>query len=405
MKKRKKNCSCHLCEDDSHCAKQIKIKFDKFRLYWQRGKLKRFLVNVLIPFVLSLVPGLVFEYLGSSGTFIIHEKDCTGGECLCNQIFQYTISEADQIKTEKIINIILLISVIYVIFQFVAWVRECQEINLRWKNAAAKCAYNDLFEVHRNKNTQFRTAYHRGLKHGMLSFADVPYDVFSQIRKICWEFCNTIGDITKIDKKDLSATFIYRYTYKGKNSKDTEWRWITGKGSKNNIHLDTYVRTQTNVFSYLLKHKDISTYFSNDKKKEDFYKMSYRDISHGCVGSFFAAKVAFSSNKESCCEGIILIRSYGKRFMDDVKEITENEMEHFISDEIFPCYRHLLQTELAMLYFCHQTEPMNSADRETLDKKELEDIIKRNRFRCLETDTQKKWYNYKENNEDNLDEK
>lgn len=91
--------------------------------------------------------------------------------------------------------------------------------------------------------------------------------------------------------------------------------------------------------------------------------------------------------------------------MDDVKEITENEMEHFISDEIFPCYRHLLQTELAMLYFCHQTEPMNSADRETLDKKELEDIIKRNRFRCLETDTQKKWYNYKENNEDNLDEK
>ena len=90
--------------------------------------------------------------------------------------------------------------------------------------------------------------------------------------------------------------------------------------------------------------------------------------------------------------------------MDDVKFLTEDEMEHFICDEIFPCYRHLLQSELAMLYFCHQTET-DDAMKEALDKKSLEDIIKRNRFKCLETTTQKRWYSYKETDEDNSNEK
>lgn len=90
--------------------------------------------------------------------------------------------------------------------------------------------------------------------------------------------------------------------------------------------------------------------------------------------------------------------------MDDIKFLTEDEMKHFVCDEIFPCYRHLLQSELAMLYFCHQSET-DDAMKEVLDKKTLEDIIKHNRFKCLETTAQKRWYSYRETNEDNSNEK
>ena len=99
--------------------------------------------------------------------------------------------------------------------------------------------------------------------------------------------------------------------------------------------------------------------FYNDKekaRKNQQYQMTYKDNSHKQTGSFVVAKIAFSGNDKSLCEGIIMVNSYGHKFLDNIPEYTEEELKHLILDGVFPCYRQLLSNELAMLYFRHQEE-------------------------------------------------
>ena len=235
------------------------------------------------------------------------------------------------------------------------------------------------------------------MKHGMLSDSDIPYNVFSQIRTICWEFCNTISEITHIEKKDLSAAFVYRYTYKGATDRDKSWRWITGKGSKFNTPLTDFTELPGSSFRYLI-HNSISTLFYNDKQdaaNKGQYMFSYRDDSHKRIGSFLAAKVAFSGNDDVCCEGIIMVHSYGHKFLDKIPRATEEEFEKLIFDSIFPCYRHMLQTELAMLYFRHETEDDPSDCEEEKKKKDTpkgEHLVIEDTIYCIKDINKKEWH-------------
>lgn len=302
---------------------------------FKKHQIIKFTVNVIIPF---LVPFIISIVLAIDG---LPKNNGSFDDIPAIVWFLFSMS---------------IIAFVNLLLQLRYWIKECKEADLKWENEAYGYAYNNLFQIHRDKGTQLRTTYHHGLRNGSLT--EIPYDVFIHIRKICWEFCGTVSQITGIPPINISASFIYRYTYDGAGDKDKKWRWVSGKGSKFNIPLNDFVQRAGNVFHYMIN-SEISYILCNDKKlavENNQYTYSYRDNSHDHIGSFLAAKVAFSCNTGSCCEGIIMVNSYGQKFLDNDNIHTEQELSHLILDKIFPCYRHLLQTELGMLYFRHVDE-------------------------------------------------
>lgn len=347
--------------------------------WWKRHAVWMFIVNVALPFLIPIIMALLPFIFNDS-----QESNCKcHGDFVNSMLITWTI-------------ILAALAFINVIFQMILWIKEKKEADIRWENSAARSAYNNMFKILMDKNTRLRGAYHHGLKQGMLTDSDIPYNVFSQIRTICWEFCNTISEITHIEKKDLSAAFIYHYCYDGANKNDQRWRWVTGKGSKFATPLTDFIELPGSSFRYLI-HNPISTLFYNDKKEasdKGQYLFSYRDDSHKRNGSFLAAKVAFSGNDGICCEGIIMVHSYGHKFLDKIPRATEEELKDMIFDSIFPCYRHMLQTELAMLYFRHETEEDPSESEDEKKKKETakdEHIVIEDTIYCIKDINKKEW--------------
>lgn len=314
----------------------------KINRFMKKKQVFRFVVNVIIPFAVPFAISILT---------IIWE-----GNAVSNELRWATI-------------VLSCVASVNLAAQLGIWLKEKKESDLRWERMAAGRAFNNMFEIHKSKSSQLRTAYHNGLKHGMLTDADIPYNIFDQIRKITWEFCNTMSQITDIPTKDLEAAFIYRYAYKDAKGPDGDWRWVVGRGSRFDEKLSDFVNDKTSAFHYIIN-SNIASMFYNDKseaEKEGHYKYSYKDDEYDRVGSFFAAKVAFSGNDQILCEGIIVINSYGKRFLDSIPGYTEKELSHMILDSIFPCFRYMLTTELAMLYFRHQDDEPETTDSKAED--------------------------------------
>lgn len=308
------------------------IRFNK------KKQVVRFIVTVLIPFAVPLILSAV-DFRGDENT--VKFRNMPGP-----------------------VAILLVIATANLVVQLIMWVKEKKESDQRLENEAASYAFNSLFEIHRSKNSQLRNAHHDGLKRGMLTDADIPYNIFDQIRKITWEFGNTVSRITGIPTMNFDSAFIYRYTYPKAGEKDRKWRWVTGKGSKLGTSLNDFAEMTDSTFHYM-GHNNVSTLFYNDKAeahKAQRYLYSDKDYSHDCIGSIVAAKVAFSGNDHSLCEGIVMVNSYGHRFLDNLPECTEDELAKLILENTLPCFRNLLTTELAMLYFHHRDEPSDGED-------------------------------------------
>lgn len=288
--------------------------------WWRKHAVSKFLFNILFPFAIPLVLTLILEW-----------------DDLVKKWIKPDALWEDKIKGIAVL-LMFFIAFLNSIFQFVVWIKDIKEADVRWENEAIMHAFENMFEIHQNKNTFFRSAYHGGLTNGILTDSDVPYDVFDQIRKITWGYCHTISRITNISIQDLSAAFVYHYAYESANEGDRKWRWITGKGSKFSMPLTDFIEESDSTFHYMI-HNSVSTVFYNDKEeamKDKKYQFSYRDHSHNFIGSFVAAKVAFSGNDGKICEGIIMVTSYGTRFLDNDKVHTEDELAHLILDDIFP---------------------------------------------------------------------
>lgn len=348
--------------------------------FFKKNQVIRFVMTVFIPFIVPFVLSILFS--------------------IDQELFADVKSNGTTNPTIITATIILsAIAIINLVIQFIIWCQEKKENDIRWENFAAKQAFNNLHEIFMGKMIQLRSSYHNGLKQGMLTDADVPYSVFDQIRKITWEFCRTISKITDIPTKDLDAAFIYHYRYKNSTDKDQEWRWITGKGTKFSLTLNNFVGNMDSTFHYMINN-NVSTLFYNDKNEaanEQKYQHTYKDHNHKRSGSFVAAKVAFSSNDDTLCEGIIMVNSYGKRFLDNAPGHTEEELMHLILDSIFPCYRQLLSAELAMLYFRHQTDKETKKCQKKKKCKQKPIILPKDlkhhqkAFKCLIATTKKIW--------------
>ncbi len=297
--------------------------------WWKKYRVMKFIVNVFVPFIVPFVLTLILikqeEYENWNTLFVI-------------------------------ILIIWAVVIVNFIFQFKYWKQDRDESLLRWENFASKHAYMGLYRIQKDKKTQYSTSSLEEFKSGTLDDKHIPYDVFEQIRQICLEFSKVIGDITGIPSVHISVSFIYHYT--SKDIKEQEWKWIVGRNSKFNGELEEFINQKDSMYHHMI-HNKIPFIFYNDKKQavdEGIFYYSAKDRLHNNSGSIFASKFGFNNNKENCCEGLLMITTYGEKFVKKGSEYSESEFEQLLLDKIFPCYKNLLQAELGMLYFRHKND-------------------------------------------------
>lgn len=186
----------------------------------------------------------------------------------------------------------------------------------------------------------------------------IPYNVLEYISEICRNFRDTISQITSIPQEHMSVTFIYHYDYNGATEDDRSWRWVVGKEFSTRTALDKFIERETSLYNYLINGEDgkVNSIFCNDKKDlayKGHYYMSPRDKEHNKIGSVFAVKVMFGNNGGNFVEGVLLVSSYGKRFVEKDSKYTEEELRIILFEELYPYYQRLLEAELGMQYLKH----------------------------------------------------
>ena len=273
-------------------------------------------------------------------------------------------------------------AVIDVVLIIWIWKRDLNKrevlLTVKTKGAAYSNAYQ-LCERKRNeiaKKTYYQDDGDVELIH--IPKEHIPYNVHDYIAEICLNFRDTISQITSINQEHMSVTFIYHYDYKGATVEDQNWRWVVGKEYSTRTPLNYFVEREGSLYNYLINGKEgkINSVFSNDKKQlayEGHYYMSARDDDHNKIGSVFAVKVPFGNNAENFVEGILLVSSYGKQFVEKDSEYTENGLKNLIFEELYPYYQRLLETELGVLYLRHEkdkTECKKTCDSDYCCKKD-----------------------------------
>ncbi len=317
----------------------VKNRF-AIKKWWKKYNIKKFLVSVLIPALLSLsmsVAAAVFSDNGDTDNFAMWVE---------SPITWFWIA-------------MCIISAIIFWHQFLDWKKDCQDKEIEWRNMIYSHAYLQLYAALKAKTTALRTSSLH-TKHGKKTKNHNRYDVFNHIRTICDAFREAIADMTDIPMTHIDVSFIYHYTYEDANEGDKEWRWITGKDSNFHTPLNDFVQRKDNLYHHIISSNKTMVYYNdkNDAFNEGNYYFSSKDNLHNHVGSLFAAKFSFSSNADSRCEGIIMITTYGHKFIKDGSEHEPIEFGKIIEHDIFPCYKNLLKTEMAELYFRHKTEKM-----------------------------------------------
>lgn len=79
------------------------------------------------------------------------------------------------------------------------------------------------------------------------------------------------------------------------------------------------------------------------------YYIGTRDRMHENVGSIMGFRLGFRTNETKPADGLFIISSYGKRFVEDDNENSVLDLKRLISDDIFPCYQRLLEIELGTI--------------------------------------------------------
>lgn len=222
-------------------------------------------------------------------------------------------------------------------------------------------AYSNAYELNEKKRDYLKSrSYDENFS---IPANTIPYNVHDYIGEICKNFGATIAKITGIAKEYTSVSFIYHYIYDNASSEDRKWRWIIGKESNSRISLDEFTSRRNTLYHYMLsdpRGMKLNFVFSNDKKilhHLGHYHLSVRDEDHNKNGSVFAVRVTFGNNPKSFAEGIMIVSTYGKKFVQRSNaDFSERQLKNLIIEEIFPFYQRLLETELGVLYLRHLSE-------------------------------------------------
>ena len=241
-------------------------------------------------------------------------------------------------------------------------------------------AYTNAYQLSERKRNEIAKRTYRKNDEPDLTVPEkyIPYNVHDYIAEICINFRDTIAQITSINQEHMPVTFIYHYDYHDATPDDRSWKWVVGKEASTRTKLDKFIERDCSLYNYLVNGKEgkVNSVFNNSKKDlayEGHYYMSPRDEDHNKIGSVFAIKVLFGNNAENFVEGILLVSSYGKQFVEKDSEYTENGLKNLIFEELYPYYQRLLETELGVLYLRHEknkTESKKTCDSDYCCKKE-----------------------------------
>ena len=308
----------------------------EIKKWWKKYNIKKFLVSVFFPALIPLIISVV--------TVIAENGKNDFIDVITDPMLYFLIA-------------MCVVSLIVFVFQYKDWKKDHEDRKTEWVNGIYREAYDKLYDVLKAKTTAYRTkALTSG--HGFLKDSDIGYDVFDHIRTICRAYRLAISEITNIPTTHITISFIYHYTYDSANYKDKAWRWIIGKDSNFNIPLGDFIARDETLYHHMI-HNNIDGVFFNDKRdaaNECKYYFSSKDNLHEHQGSIMASRFSFSSNSQGCCEGILMITTYGDKFIRDNSEFEPAEFREIIEHDIFPCYKNLIKIELGKLYFRHKTE-------------------------------------------------
>lgn len=221
------------------------------------------------------------------------------------------------------------------------------------RNKFAREAYSNVYELNERKRNYIVECSYRS--DFTLAKTTIPYNVHEYIGEVCNSFKNVISQITEINKEYVSVSFIYRYIYDHADKSDKSWRWVVGREQTMRTPLNEFVQKKDTVYYTLINDKD-TVVFYNDKEEmaeNKKYYMSPRDERHNRRGSIFGVQLMFSNNAASFAEGILIISTYGQRFISDNNSEEVNQLKRLIIDDLFPNYQRLLETELGILYLRH----------------------------------------------------
>lgn len=256
--------------------------------------------------------------------------------------------------------IIVISSILDLAFIFSINQKERMERSTAFNDRAARYAYSNAYELNEIKRDYYIN--HSYDSNYFINPVSLPYNVHEYISDICKSFKNVISEIVDINKESISVSFIYRYRYSHADEESKQWRWVTGRELNTLTPLNEFVKKEDTVYYRLINEKS-TVIFYNDKAsmaKEGKYHISPRDKRHNTIGSIFGVQILFSNNAQAFSEGILVISTYGKRFLENGNEESIIQLKRLIIDDLFPYYQRLLETELGVLYLRHLGKSENN---------------------------------------------
>ncbi len=171
------------------------------------------------------------------------------------------------------------------------------------------------------------------------------YNVHSYIRDVCKNLRDTIAGIIETESEYVDVALIYRH------HDSTDWKWLSGKsGTSGAKSLNEFVKEAT-LFNYVIREKQIV--FANDKAQCKFYLPKRRDNFFNNKGSVMAMPLTYFNNKDALIDLVLIISTYGVRFVESNKKEPINEFRETLVYEILPYYISLLQTAFGEMYLRH----------------------------------------------------
>lgn len=136
---------------------------------------------------------------------------------------------------------------------------------------------------------------------------------------------------------------------------DKNWKWIVGREQTMQTPLNQFVEKENTVYHTLIKGSETVVFYNDKQSMAEVgrYYMSARDERHSRIGSIFGVQLMFSNNAELFVEGVMVVSTYGKKFVpsNDINKI--NQLKRLVIDDLLPSYQRMLETEMGMLYLRH----------------------------------------------------
>lgn len=249
--------------------------------------------------------------------------------------------------------IVILLSLVDMLFIFEINKQQKSDEENNFKNKIARDAYSNIYELNERKRNYIVTQSYKN--NFAISKDAIPYNIHDYIGEICDSFRNVLAQVTEINKEYVSVSFIYHYIYKNASEDDKKWKWIIGREQTMQTLLDSFVAQENTVYHTLIKGSETVVFYNDKQSMAEVgrYYMSNRDERHSKIGSIFGVQLMFSNNAERFVEGVMVVSTYGKKFVpsNDINKI--NQLKRLVIDDLLPSYQRMLETEMGMLYLRH----------------------------------------------------